>query len=733
MAFLGALRARFFNREKLAGFGTFYGVFLPNILSVIGVIFFMRLGVLLGHVGQTGMLIIIAFSFAITTFTALSLSATATNGKVGAGGTYYMVARCFGLEAGSAIGIALYISQILSAAFCICGFAESLHLLLPWASQQTIGIATLCALCGLSAFSTDLVLKTQLGIFFLLSLSIITFFNGNALQVDPVAFTPMGFWAAFAIFFPAATGIESGLAMSGSLRNPGKSLPLGSLLTVFTAFALYVAAVYFYMGHIPLSLLATDPLVMTRLSSLPALIYVGIWSASLSSVLSGLLAAPRTLAALANDGVVPRFIGMEHGEAKEPRFAILTTFAFILCAIYWGSVDVIGPVLSMFMLIAYAMLNFGAAFEELIGNPSWRPTFRVRWWLSALGGILCLIAMFMIDAGASFISIGLALLIYWAIKQRHLNSQHTQDIRYALFAYLARWVIYRLDALPFLPRSWRPNFLVFAESPTQLMQSQLLKIMTAVTRERGFLTIASIVSHELVSPTRASAMRGLIHEALIKNQSGALSVVNPSKDTFAGMRKYIESYGIGPISPNTIVLEEMTREQLASHGMPAISLARAVKKNVLIIGDNSHAEKPSSIDIWWDNGARETSALMLLIAFLLRRSNLWRRVPVFVKSVVGTELARKQREEYFADFLKKSRLPFTPKVYVTPNIELAKVITSFSEKTACVLMGMRPPQDDELVSEYTNDYLEQQSILSHFSIRMLCGSFEGIDFERVFD
>jgi len=732
MAFISALRTRFFGAEKKTGLGTFYGVFLPNILCIIGVIFYMRTGILLGHVGWAGMLAIVLFSFTITTLTALSLSATATNGKIGAGGTYYMVSRCFGLEAGSAIGIALYASQVLSAAFCVCGFAESLHPLIPWMSKQTIGIGTLCILAALTAISTELVLKTQLVILALLALSIAAFFSGHAIEAEAVSFTPMGFWTAFAIFFPAATGIESGLAMSGDLRNPGRSLPLGSLLTILTAVGLYIAAIHFYVGHVPLSLLATDPLAMVHVSKYPALIYVGIWGASLSSVLSGLLAAPRTLGALAQDSVVPRFLGAEFGPAREPRFAILATFAFLLCVVYWGSLDLIGPILSMFMLIAYAMLNFGASFEELIGNPSWRPTFRVRWWLSALGGLLCLVAMFMIDAGFSFISIAIALLIYWVMKCRNIDT-HTTDIRYALFAYLARWVIYRLDALPFLPRSWRPNFLVFAESPTQLIQSQLLKIMTAVTRERGFLTIASVLSRELVTPTRASAMRGLIHEALVKNESGALTEISRANDTFAGMRKYIESYGMGPISPNTIVLEEMTREQLGNYGMPAISLARAVKKNVLVIGEDENSELPTSIDIWWDNEARETSALMLLIAFLLRRSNLWRRIPVFVKCVVGTELAREQREEYFADFLKKSRLPFTPKVYVSSNMDPAKIVTSFSEKTACVLMGMRPPQDNELVSDYTEAYLEQQTRLARFPIRMLCGSFEGIDLERVFD
>lgn len=735
MAIISTLRERFFSSSKgEVGLSTFFGVFLPNILCIIGVIFYMRLGVLLGNIGPASMLTIVLFSFLITTLTALSLSATATNGIVGAGGTYYMVSRCFGLEAGSAIGLALYFSQVLSAAFCVCGFAESIHQLLPMLPMRETGVITLCILAGLSAFSTQLVLKTQFVIFALLALSIAAFFSGDAVPVstETLSFTPIGFWAAFAIFFPAATGIESGLSMSGELKNPSRSLPLGTLLTIVTAVGLYLAAIYFYVGHVPLNILATDPLAMTRISKIPALIYVGIWGAILSSILSGLLAAPRTLAALANDGVIPRFIGAEFGSTKEPRFAVLVTFAIILTAVYWGSIDLIGPILSMFMLIAYATLNFSTAFEELIGNPSWRPTFRVQWWVSALGGLLCLIAMFMIDAGAGFISITLAISAYWVIKKRRIDT-HMQDMRYALFAYVARWVIYRLDNIPLLPRSWRPNFLVFTESPTHLIHSNLLQVMTAVTKERGFLTIASVLSRELVTPMRAEAMRGLIHEAVTKHYSGALIEISRAQDTFSGMRKYIESYGIGPISPNTVVMEEMPREKLSSYGMAAINLARSVKKNVLIIGEDEKAPAPSSIDIWWDNEARDTSALMLLIAFLMKRSRLWKRVPVFVKTVVGTEHARGQREEYFANFLKKSRLPFTPRIYVTPNIETEKVVKTFSEKTACVMMGMRPPKDDELVSDFAEAYLEQQSILSQFPVRVLCGCFEEIDLEKVFE
>ena len=102
-------------------FGTFEGVFTPTILTIIGVIMYLRLGWVVGTVGLGTALVIILLAHVATITTGLSLSSMTTNIRIGAGGFYSAISRSLGLEAGGAIGLPLYFSQTFSIALYIIG------------------------------------------------------------------------------------------------------------------------------------------------------------------------------------------------------------------------------------------------------------------------------------------------------------------------------------------------------------------------------------------------------------------------------------------------------------------------------------------------------------------------------------------------------------------------------------------------------------------------------------
>ncbi len=81
-------RPRNGNGEPAAreGFGTFGGVFTPCTLTILGVIMFLRFGQVVGNAGVFHAILIVLLAKTITTLTALSLSAIATNTKVRGGG-----------------------------------------------------------------------------------------------------------------------------------------------------------------------------------------------------------------------------------------------------------------------------------------------------------------------------------------------------------------------------------------------------------------------------------------------------------------------------------------------------------------------------------------------------------------------------------------------------------------------------------------------------------------------
>ena len=93
------------------GLGTFGGVFTPSLLTILGVIMYLRFGWVVGNVGLLGTLVIVTLSTSITLLTALSIAAIATDQRVRTGGAYYMISRSLGIETGGAVGIPLYLAS----------------------------------------------------------------------------------------------------------------------------------------------------------------------------------------------------------------------------------------------------------------------------------------------------------------------------------------------------------------------------------------------------------------------------------------------------------------------------------------------------------------------------------------------------------------------------------------------------------------------------------------------
>lgn len=112
------------DRQNNGGFGTFGGVFTPCTLTILGVIMFLRYGQVVGQAGVLAVLVIVGVSNVITTLTALSLSAIATNTRVKGGGAYFLISRSLGVEFGGSIGVVFFLAQAISVAMYVIGFSE---------------------------------------------------------------------------------------------------------------------------------------------------------------------------------------------------------------------------------------------------------------------------------------------------------------------------------------------------------------------------------------------------------------------------------------------------------------------------------------------------------------------------------------------------------------------------------------------------------------------------------
>ena len=774
------------------GFGTFKGVFTPSILTILGVVMYLRFGWVVGNVGTFWTIVIVTVATAVTFFTTLSLSALATNMKVGGGGAYYIISRSLGLETGAAIGLPLFFAQALGISFYIYGFAESLvsSLSPEWLNYieitlgdpaTVIGVTSLVILAVLAYISADFALRTQFIILALIIASLLAFFTGSGESIKeavelaekaPVkelnSGFPLNFWTVFAVFFPAVTGIEAGLSMSGDLKDPAKSLPRGTLAAIGVSYVIYLA-IPLYLGYIiPHTTelgreLLSDSLIMCKITRWGKIVLLAIWGASISSAMGALLGAPRTLQALAKDAIIPRFIGRGFGKGNDPRIATVITFGIALAGIVLGDLNLIAPILAMFFLTSYCLLNISAGVEGLIGNPSWRPTFRTHWSLSLIGALLCLGIMIQINFPATILAAIIISAVYYFVKRRQLRA-HWGDTRYGILMLAARNAVYSMANRSVDEKNWLPNILLLSGAPTS--RWCLVELANAIAGKRGLLTVAAIVKENQTSTDRIESIEDTMTSYLNKRDINALVKVTRNKSPLDGAMELVRTYGFGPLVPNTILLGVTEDKDKYYKFIELIKLIRQSQKNLIIVREPENLEidkindldtnirsinqkqillrdtsteklnplvglKEGRIDIWW-GGKTNNGALMIALAYMLRQNPDWVKTKGVIKTIIFEESERKSAKSKLDYFIKKSRLGIVGEVILCKNNNIFDTIRGSSKDASMVFLGIRPPGIDEKIEDYIKYYEELLENTKDLPLLVKTLASEDIEFQRIF-
>jgi len=720
------------------GFGTFQGVFTPSILTIIGVVMYLRFGWMLGNVGLATALFIVAIGNSITFLTGLSISALATNMRLKGGGAYFMLSRALGLEAGAALGIPLAISQAVAVSFYVAGFAEAfigaqLPVVSGW-DPRLVGLATLAIIAVVASLSADIALKTQYFIMAAIAASLVSFFLGGTPEglVPPAPETvpaPFGFWPVFAVFFPAVTGILSGLGMSGDLKDPARSIPRGTLAAILTGFAVYMAVPIALNAMVPDSgTLRADTMILQKCARWQTPILLGVWAATLSSAIGSFLCAPRVFQALSRDGILPKFFGRGFGKADDPRLASLFCFGIAALGIALGDINILAPILTLFNLSTYGLLNLSAAFEESLGNPTWRPSFRVKAWLSFAGFIGCLAAMFMISPGWTFVALVCEGGIYWRIKRRAMRARWG-DMRTGIVAAGVRMALRHLEKISHAERNWRPNLLVFTKLP--ITNANLLDWARKIAGGRSLVTLASVLPDGAAGTASEQELRSSVARTAEKARLEAVVKLIPASNAWDGMAEIVRSYGFGPIVPNTVILG---LPQPGNAGLFAalLKLLVAERRNVIVLGDQGAAVPDGPLDIWW-RGNNLNAGLMMALAVLVRRGGEDNGIPLRLRvNMIIRRRTPSEANTVLDDFLSGARVEAESRVIDSGGRPFADIIRSESAGTALSLIGLRCPEKDETVADYAAYFETLVSSLSGVSPIAFVLAAEDVDFRRIF-
>ena len=701
-------------------FGTFGGVFTPTLLTILGVIMYLRMGWVVGNAGLLGAWLIIIVSFLITLCTALSMSAITTNIRIGAGGAYAIISQALGLEVGGSLGIPRYISQGLAVTMYIFGFREGWLGIFPTHDPFLVDILVFVFLFSIAYISANLAIKTQyiIMVFIVLSLGSIAFAGYLGSMSIPTSealswgsfsgsvengFSGSSFWIVFAVFFPAATGIMAGANMSGELKDPKTSIPKGTLWAIAISFIIYMALAYWLAKTATeYELLNNYNIIIEKAFNGP-LIIAGILGATFSSALASIVGSSRILFAMGEHQVLPYSKFLSGTSANgQPRNAMIVTGILIFATMLLRNINAIAPLVTLFFLITYAMINIVVIIEQRLGLISYRPLFKVHGWIPWLGLVSSVLAMFIINPTISWITILIVFIVYWYLSKQNLETPF-EDVRSGLFVSFAEWAAKHTWGMKSMQqRAWKPNLMVPVRDIVGAKGN--FQFLRNIAKPKGSIKLLGI--EKFSEDSKLVKELGLLSEAF--RQKGVFSswtVINT--DEFAKGVNYGNQALKGAFfRPNILFLNLQDHDDFESEIRPVISEAIRLEIGVLLFSAHPTARlgQRNIINVWirdrkgnwnlgWDIGNVD---LATLIAYKLKKN--W-GAQIRLLTVIDDPAEKEKATTFLNSLINLARIPKTlTEVHVGDFRTVVKQVASADIN----IFGMEENLSFEFITELTN-------------------------------
>lgn len=698
------------------GFGT-APVFLASISTILGAILFLRFGYAVAHVGLWGSLMVIVLGHLVTIPTVLAVSEIATNRRVAGGGAYYIISRSFGTSIGGTIGIALYLSQAISVAFYLVAFAEAFQPVFKWVAEvyniepeaRWISVPfTFILIAVMLTRGAALGVKALWVVSAILGVSILTFLFGqgpDSIRPDALHLTDSiegadAFGVVFATCFPAFTGMIAGLGLSGDLKNPQRSIPLGIIAATLTGMFVYtLVAIKLAQSATPEALNA-DQFVMAQIAVWGPAIHIGLGAAAVSSALGSIIVAPRTLQALARDRVLPvpklnRLLAKGWGSAQEPVYATFVSGAVAVSFVVLGDIDFIAQILSMFFMVTYGALCLVSFLEYFAGNPSYRPTFNSRWYLSLLGAAMCALMMVQMSLMYTFIAVLLMAVIYAGLRRTRKGERDLSAIFQGTMFQLTRrlQITLQKNQVDKSDGGWRPSIVAV----TRFGERRLghFDLLRWISHRHGFGHFVQFYQGDY-SVTAESEARTHVEKLIERTDVSGAGVFVDSLicPTFElALAQTLQMPGISGLPNNCVLLEfDKERSEEINETVQGVRLAAESKFNVLTLrSTNYRFGYKSSVHLWVTQENLANAPLMLLLAYIIVGHHDWRRAAIRLFACFNAGDAERETDR-LSSLMTTGRLPISRQNVTSVDCAdpeaLEKEVTLRSSEADLVIAGL---------------------------------------------
>jgi amino acid transporter len=431
------------------------------------------------------------------------------------------------------------------------------------------------------------------------------------------------------------------------------------------------------------------------------LIPMGLAASTISSALGSIMVAPRTLQALGRDRSFP-FKGVNRWLAKgrtkdhEPVNASIVTCIIAVIVVAIGNINMVASIISMFFMVTYGALCLISFLNHFGSSPSYRPSFRSRWYISLTGFLVAVWVMFKISTPFALLSIVLIVVMYLSVRMYHRGRDGLEAIfANAIFQLNRNLQIYlqRSKSRRSL-REWRPS--VICISKDSFTRTAPFELLNWISYKYGFGTYLHLMEGYYSKATHEEAnqqLKKLISRfKRIENHVYVDTLISPSYTS--AIAQAIQIPGIAGMENNMVIFEY---DKEHPENLPAIidnfALVHAGKFDVCILGSSQRLiNRGDEIHIWIRNFDTENSNLMIMLGFIILGHPFWNKSNIRIFNICKPEQREKVREE-LENLLVAGRLPITINnievISNTMDRNVKELICKKSEEAGLVIVGLR--------------------------------------------
>jgi ABC-type multidrug transport system fused ATPase/permease subunit len=418
---------------------------------------------------------------------------------------------------------------------------------------------------------------------------------------------------------------------------------------------------------------------------------LGLAASTISSALGSVMVAPRTLQALALDNAFPVkklniWLAKERKKDGEPFNASLITILIAFIFVALGDVNAVAGIISMFFMVTYGSLCLISFLNQFGSSPSYRPSFKSKWYLSFIGFVVSVWVMFKIDTVYALLAFVMMTLMYLYIKSYHRNRRGLEGIYANTIYQLNRnlQVFIQKHRTHNKYEEWRPSAICISKNSFE--RENAFKLLDWISHKFGFGTYLHHISGYYSRATHQQAeqeLTKLIKKVLHKDSHVYVDTIISPSNTSA-IAQAIQIPGIAGMENNMVIFEfDKENTENINEIIDNISLVSAGDFDIAILASSKREIIfKNGIHLWIRSIDTENANLLILLSFIILSHPNWKKADIKIFDLVRPseyETAKNRMKE----LVVAGRLPITEKnIEVLIHEESVSAKTLINEKSA---------------------------------------------------